>query len=89
MQRGQSDYTDLYIDWLETNKVWPFQQIEQNLKVEVPTAHRNADPNHAYQLNVQYQQELKKWKALPWWKRIRIKKPTHPTGDLILKKSNF
>ncbi len=42
--------------------------------------HRSADGARAAQLNVEYQQALKEWQALPWLKRMRVPKPTPPTG---------
>jgi hypothetical protein len=44
------------------------------------TAHPRANSARAAQLNMQYQQDLARWQALPWWKRLRVKKPTRPTG---------
>jgi tetratricopeptide (TPR) repeat protein len=43
-------------------------------------AHPNADPERAARLNIHYQEELARWKALPWWKRLTVKKPEPPTG---------
>jgi WD40 repeat protein len=42
--------------------------------------HPKANPELAAQLNINYSQDLNKWKELPWWRRIRIKKPERPTG---------
>lgn len=39
-----------------------------------------ADAQGAALLNIQYQRELAAWKALPWWKRLRVKKPEPPAG---------
>lgn len=52
----------------------------QYLKVDIPTAHHGTNPGHAAQLNIKYQEELKKWKELPWWKRRKVKKPERPDG---------
>jgi hypothetical protein len=49
------------------------------------TAHPRANSARAAQLNIQYQQDLAHWQALPWWKRFRVKKPTRPNRDLRLK----
>lgn len=47
----------------------------------VPSApHPSADGNRAQQANLGYQQEKRRWKALPWWKRIRTPEPKPPTG---------
>jgi hypothetical protein len=43
-------------------------------------AHQGADPERAFRLNVEYQQALARWRALPWWRRLRAKKPVPPTG---------
>jgi WD40 repeat protein len=56
------------------------QNTAQAIPVDIPKPHPEADPNWAAELNIQYQQDLKKWKALPWWKRIRTKKPVRLTG---------
>jgi hypothetical protein len=50
------------------------------IPVDIPTPHLGADPGRAAQLNIQYQEELARWKALPWWKRLTVKKPEPPTG---------
>jgi hypothetical protein len=50
------------------------------LDVDGSTPHPAADPERAYRLNLQYQQELARWKALPWWQRLRAKKPEPPRG---------
>jgi hypothetical protein len=44
------------------------------------TAHSLANSARAAQLNMQYQQDLARWQALLWRKRLRVKKPTRPTG---------
>ncbi|HSB09187.1 MAG TPA: DUF4062 domain-containing protein [Blastocatellia bacterium] len=46
--------------------------------VSVPHPATNAE--RAAELNIRYQQDLARWKALPWWKRVRTKKPDRPTG---------
>jgi len=43
-------------------------------------AHPRANPAEAARLNMQYQQDLERWKALSWWQRRRVPKPTPPTG---------
>jgi hypothetical protein len=43
-------------------------------------AHPSANPDRASNLNRQYIQDLQRWHALPWWKRLRVKKPERPTG---------
>jgi hypothetical protein len=52
----------------------------KSISVAAPTPHPAADPERAFRLNVQYQQEAARWKALPWWKRLTAKKPEPPTG---------
>jgi WD40 repeat protein len=56
------------------------QHSTSQLIVDVPQAHPAANPNRAMELNLKYQEELKRWNALPWWKRLRVKKPVRPTG---------
>jgi hypothetical protein len=34
----------------------------------------------AARLNAEYQQALAQWQALPWWQRLRSKKPEPPQG---------
>ncbi|MEK6324266.1 MAG: DUF4062 domain-containing protein [Acidobacteriota bacterium] len=48
--------------------------------VYVSTPHPGTNAERAAQLNIQYQQDLARWNALPWWKRVRTKKPDRPTG---------
>jgi hypothetical protein len=48
--------------------------------VDIPTPHPNADPNQASRMNIEYQQALAAWHALPWLKRVRTRKPEPPTG---------
>lgn len=48
--------------------------------VSIPTAHPDADPERAAQLNMAYHRELQAWKAMPWWKRIRTRQPAPPSG---------
>jgi ankyrin repeat protein/Flp pilus assembly protein TadD len=42
--------------------------------------HLGADPERAYRLNLEYQQSLARWQALPWWRRLVIRKPERPAG---------
>ncbi|MCD4785053.1 MAG: AAA family ATPase [Candidatus Eremiobacteraeota bacterium] len=37
--------------------------------------HPGADPGRASKLNREYREELKRWKSLPWWKRLFTRKP--------------
>ncbi len=46
----------------------------------LPVPHRGADPDRALRLNLEYQQEMARWKSLPWHKRMRVKKPEPPRG---------
>jgi tetratricopeptide (TPR) repeat protein len=50
------------------------------LDVDGSTPHPAADPERAFRLNLQYQQELARWRALPWWQRLRAKKPEPSRG---------
>jgi len=50
------------------------------LIVDGPQAHPAANPNRAMQLNLEYQEALKRWNSLSWWKRLRVKKPERPSG---------
>jgi hypothetical protein len=45
-----------------------------------PTTHPQADANKATELNKRFQKELAEWNALPWWKRIKTKRPEPPKG---------
>jgi hypothetical protein len=31
-------------------------------------------------LNIEHQRALASWEALPWWRRLRTKKPEPPKG---------
>ena len=53
---------------------------DKNVSVSIPTLHPAADPECAARLNIQYHEELRRWKALPLWKRLRTKKPEPPKG---------
>ncbi|MBM3298340.1 MAG: hypothetical protein FJY85_00085 [Deltaproteobacteria bacterium] len=48
--------------------------------LDIPAAHDTADHRKVSMLNIQYQQELARWRKLPWWKRLLMKKPDRPTG---------
>jgi Domain of unknown function (DUF4062)/AAA domain len=49
-------------------------------RFSMPIPHPNADPQKAARLNLEYQQSLREWKALPWRKRLWTKKPEPPSG---------
>jgi len=42
-------------------------------------AHPGSNADRAAALNIEYQAELARWKALSWWQRKRTKKPMPPT----------
>ena len=42
--------------------------------------HPTADPERAFQLNIQFQKDMAAWKALSFLRRITTKKPNPPTG---------
>jgi len=42
--------------------------------------HPSANAERAARLNIQFIEAMKKWRALPWWKRIHSKRPERPTG---------
>jgi tetratricopeptide (TPR) repeat protein len=42
--------------------------------------HDRADPNEAMRRNIEYQQAIAAWEALPWLKKLRTKKPEPPGG---------
>lgn len=42
--------------------------------------HRDSDPNRAAEMNISYQRELAKWKALPFFRRLLTRRPERPTG---------
>jgi hypothetical protein len=48
--------------------------------IDLPAPHPRANAATAAELNRVYQEELAQWKALPWIKRIRTKKPEPPRG---------
>jgi hypothetical protein len=43
-----------------------------------PAPHPDGDPEVASQRNLKFQQELSEWNALPWWKKLTVKKPQSP-----------
>ena len=47
---------------------------------ETSIPHPSADGARSAQLNIAYQKALKAWQALPWLKRMRMPKPTPPSG---------
>jgi CHAT domain len=74
----------LYGEWL-TGETQPSGRPRQTGLESAPdviasTPHPAANPERAARLNIQYIQDLKNWQALPWWKRLRTKKPDRPTG---------
>ncbi len=56
------------------------QSIQAGAAATASRAHPGANADRAAALNIQYQGELARWKALPWWRRQTTKKPTPPTG---------
>ena len=46
--------------------------------VDIPRPHPAADADRAAALNIAYQKDLAAWQALPFWKRLRTKKPEPP-----------
>jgi hypothetical protein len=48
--------------------------------IDIPSAHPGADGNRAAALNIAYHKDLAAWQALPFWKRLRTKKPQPPKG---------
>lgn len=53
---------------------------EQPSNMGIPTPHSAADPKRASEANVKYQNSLRKWQALPWWKRLFTRRPDPPRG---------
>jgi hypothetical protein len=66
---------DSTIDLLKSLKRKIQQKQEAAIPVHIPTAHRNANPEVEAQRNIDYQRKLAEWNALPWWRRIKGKKP--------------
>jgi hypothetical protein len=48
--------------------------------VATPSASPNSDAQLATRRNIEYQQALDHWQALPWWRRLRTKQPKPPQG---------
>ena len=48
--------------------------------IEIPSAHPDADPARASNLNLEYQQALLQWGRTPWWKRMFARRPRPPAG---------
>jgi len=46
------------------------------------TPHAAADADRAAAINISYRHELARWKALPWWRRLTVRKPKPPPGAL-------
>lgn len=69
-------------DWMDTKAQGSIKN-ETIQEDKYATAKRerqeHADADHAAALDIQYQAELARWKALSWWKRLKIKKPEPPT----------
>lgn len=42
--------------------------------------YQGVDPDNAVLRNLSYQQALRQWKDLPWWKRLVVARPEPPTG---------
>lgn len=54
--------------------------LRPNVLGPSPSAHRSANPELAARCNIEYQSELRKWEALPWWQRKTVKRPEPPNG---------
>jgi tetratricopeptide (TPR) repeat protein len=48
--------------------------------VDIPAPQPGADKNRAAIRNLRYKIDLKRWRALPFWKRLRAAKPKPPKG---------
>ena len=48
--------------------------------VDTPMPDPQHDANRAQRLNLEYQEKLAAWEALPWWKRWRTPEPQPPEG---------
>ena len=71
------------LDYLLSSRPAPadrqFEPVEER-PLHIPTPDPRADPRRAAQLSTQYNEDLARWNALPWWKRRTVKKPVRPTG---------
>jgi hypothetical protein len=52
-----------------------------SIKPDIPTPHQGANPKRAAQLNIEYQENLARWQALPWYKRMFTAKPQKGNPD--------
>jgi hypothetical protein len=50
------------------------------ISVDLPIPHHETDPHSAAALNIQFRQEMTKWRKLPWWKRLLTKRPEPSKG---------
>jgi hypothetical protein len=83
MKEKDMEYDPLLVKILKVLDAY-FLKTEKNIStplVKVPSPHPNADPEKAASLNIQYQEALRVWKSLPWWKRLRTAKP-EPPGNI-------
>jgi hypothetical protein len=76
----------------DDGKVTEFSNVEDltedsadkvNWDLYLPAPHPDANPEEATRLNIEYQERLKQWQALPWWKRLFTKKPVSPMESLF------
>ncbi|MEK6409090.1 MAG: hypothetical protein AABN34_19375 [Acidobacteriota bacterium] len=58
----------------------PAKEVSGELAVDIPIPHRKANPDSASRLNLEYQRALARWKELPWWKRLILRRPARPVG---------
>jgi tetratricopeptide (TPR) repeat protein len=49
-----------------------------SVAADIPGPHPKANANEAARMNIRYQEELARWRALPTWKRLRTRKPKAP-----------
>ncbi|MEW8508368.1 MAG: AAA family ATPase [Candidatus Thiodiazotropha sp.] len=88
---AESTPDDPKVAWLRQNILALKNQLEPHSQSEfrsasrpgpadVPIPNPATDPNRATALNIEYQKKLADWKALPWWQRVRTKRPEPPHG---------
>ena len=68
------------VAWLDAHLIGPRLAARPRAAVDIPSPHPAANADRAAALNIQYQRDLVAWRALPWLRRIRTKKPEPPTG---------
>jgi tetratricopeptide (TPR) repeat protein len=66
------------ITWVKQQLARLDSETRGGVRVDIPRGHPGAAADRAAALNIAYLKDLAAWNALPFWKRLRMKKPEPP-----------